>query len=407
MALEKTWRWFGPDDLISLENLRQIGVEGVVTSLHHIKKGQVWEVAEIQKMKRAIESREMTWSVVESLPVHEEIKYAGKKRDDLIENYIQSIRNLGECGISTVCYNFMPVIDWIRTDLHYRLPDGSESLYFDLAKFAAFEIFILERPGAREDYPPDIIEKAIQAGETMTDVEKNNLVDNIIVKTQGFIDGIKAEDAQSAVTLFRKLLDLFGDVDKSQLRKNLLYFLNQIIPEAEKAGVRFAIHPDDPPRSVLGLPRIVSTSDDIEWILNEVDSPANGYTFCTGSLSVNAGNNLIDILSRTSDRIQFVHLRNTILEDNGNFYETGHLKGRVDMVEIIKILLMEQEKRKSSGRDDYTLPMRVDHGLRILQDFQYDYNPGYPLLGRMKGFAELCGVERGISQFKNQNSFLH
>lgn len=401
MSLEKTWRWFGPNDLITLKNLCQIGVEGIVTSLHHIEKGRVWEIPEIQKMKKTIEKYGMKWSVVESLPVHEEIKYGGEMRDELIENYIQSIRNLGRCGISTVCYNFMPVIDWIRTDLHYKLPDGSESLYFDLAKFVTFEIFILKRPGAKDDYPSEIIEKAMQIGERLTVEEKNKLVDTIIVKTQGFVDGIKANDVQSAIKVFRNLLDLFKGVDKSQLRKNLLYFLERIIPEAEKAGVRFAIHPDDPPRPVLGLPRIVSTSDDIEWILDAVDSLANGYTFCTGSLSVNSGNNLTEILNRTSGRIQFVHLRNTFLEENGNFYETGHLKGRVDMAEMIKILLKEQEKRKSSGRNDYKLPMRVDHGLRLLQDFQYDYNPGYPLLGRMKGFAELCGVERGIEQQRN------
>jgi mannonate dehydratase len=402
MSLEKTWRWFGPGDQITLDELRQIGVEGIVTSLHHIPKGQSWPVDEILKTKELIEEKGMQWSVVESLPVSEEIKYAGEGRDQLIDNYIKSIQNLGECGIDTVCYNFMPVIDWIRTDLHYKLPDGTESLYFDLAEFVAFELFILNREGARDDYPDHVVEKAIAFGEKMTGNERDELIDTIIVKTQGFIDGIKVDGESDPVRIFQNLLALYDGVDKKALRENLKYFLEQIIPEAEKAGARFAIHPDDPPMPVLGLPRIVSTADDIRWILDTVDSPSNGFTFCTGSLSVNPDNDLPGILKEFLDKVQFVHLRNTHLEANLNFYESGHISGRVDMYKIIKFLLGEQNSRKAHCRTDYRLPMRVDHGLRMLSDFNNDYNPGYPLIGRMKGFSELRGLENGIIRMLEQ-----
>lgn len=402
MSLEKTWRWFGPGDLITLDELRQIGVEGIVTSLHHIPKGRSWPVDEILKAKQLIEEKGMRWSVVESLPVSEEIKYAGEERDQLIDNYIESIRNLGACGIDTVCYNFMPVIDWIRTDLHYKFPDGTESLYFSLAEFVAFEIFILNREGARDDYPDHVVEKAVAFGEKMTEKQRNELVDTIIVKTQGFIDGIKVDGETDPVRIFQNLLALYDGVDQTVLRENLKYFLEQIIPEAEKAGVRFAIHPDDPPMPVLGLPRIVSTADDIRWIMNAVDSLSNGFTFCTGSLSVNPVNDLPGILKEFSDKVQFVHLRNTHLEANRNFYESGHISGRVDMYQILKSLLGEQNSRKAHSRTDYRLPMRVDHGLRMLSDFNHDYNPGYPLIGRMKGFAELRGLEYGIIRMLEQ-----
>lgn len=398
MALQKTWRWFGPEDRITLNDLKQIGVEGIVTSLHHIPKGEIWQKPEILKTKRAINEKGMEWQVVESLPVPEEIKFGSNKREDLIRNYIESIRNLGACGIDTVCYNFMPVIDWIRTDLHYKLPDGTESLYFDLAKFVAFEIFILERENARNEYPPEVVEKAVALGETMTTEDKKALIDNIIVKTQGFIDGIKVGSESSPILIFRKLLSLYKGVDKTALRENLKYFLERIIPEAERASVRFAIHPDDPPMPVLGLPRIVSTLDDIEWILNCVESPVNGFTFCTGSLSVNSSNDLEEILKHLSDKIQFIHLRNTVLLDNLDFYESGHITGRVDMFRILQLLLIEQKKRLKAGRNDSAMPMRVDHGLRMLADYQNEYNPGYPMIGRMKGFAELSGLELGIER---------
>lgn len=398
MPLEKTWRWFGHDDLITLDELRQIGVEGIVTSLHHIPKGDVWGKEDILKTKHAIEEKGMRWSVVESLPVSECIKYAGSDRDDLIGNYIESIRILGACGIDTVCYNFMPVIDWIRTDLHYRHSNGTESLYFDLVHFVAFEMFILERKQAGDDYPEDVVEKAIDFGQRMSEDERANLIDTIIVKTQGFIDGFNADGKSDPVEIFKNLLTLYEDIDCVALRENLRYFLERIIPEAEKAGVRFAIHPDDPPMPILGLPRIVSTEDDLRWIMNAVPSEANGLTLCTGSLSVNPVNDLAGIVEHLADRIQFVHLRNTRLKENLDFYESGHIAGRVDMFEVIRTLLIEQKRRAAAGRDDKRLPMRVDHGLRMLFDYNYSYHPGYPLIGRMNGFAELRGLEEGIER---------
>lgn len=402
MALEKTWRWFGTGDKITLNEIRQVGVEGIVTSLHHIPKGNVWEKTEILKMKKEIQEKGMRWSVAESLPVHEAIKYGGHEREQLIDNYIASVKNLGACGIDTVCYNFMPVIDWIRTDLHFKLPDGSESLYFDLAKFVAFEIFILKREGAENDYPSDVVERALAWGRQMSEKEKNDLVDTIIVKTQGFIDGISVDGENDPVQIFRNLISAYRGIDKNQLRANLKYFLELVIPEAEKAGVRFAIHPDDPPRPVLGLPRIVSTLEDLKWILECVESPANGSTFCSGSLCVNPDNDLPEIVRQLKDRIYFVHLRNTELLENLDFYESGHLTGRADMFEILQLLLKEQKFRQSTGRNDAVLPMRVDHGLRMLSDFQHDYNPGYPLAGRMKGLAEISGMENAIERMVSQ-----
>lgn len=398
MPLEKTWRWFGPDDLITLDELRQIGVEGIVTSLHHVPKGDIWRKEEILKTKQRIEDKGMRWSVVESLPVSESIKYAGNNRDVLISNYIESIRNLGACGIDTVCYNFMPVIDWIRTNLNYPMPDGTESLHFDLIQFVAFDIFILKRKQAKDEYPERVVDKAITFGENMTDSKRENLIDTIIVKTQGFIDGIKVAGEADPVQVFRNLLSDYKDIDRTSLRENLRYFLERIIPEAEKAGVRFAIHPDDPPMPVLGLPRIVSTEEDFKWILNTVASQANGITICTGSLSVNPVNDVESIIEQFIDRIQFIHLRNThSIKDNG-FYESGHIEGQVNMFEVIRLLLIEQKKRKAAGKNDYRMPMRVDHGLKMLSDYNYSYNPGYPLIGRMKGYAELSGLEHGIER---------
>ena len=401
MALQKTWRWFGEKDLITLDNLCQIGVEGIVTSLHNIPKGEIWQKSEIFKTKSLIEEKGLVWSVVESLPVLEEIKFGSENRDLLIDNYIESLRNLGACGIDTVCYNFMPVIDWIRTDLEYKHPNGADSLYFDFARFVAFEIFILERKEAKNEYPSDVVERALAIGKEMTSDDKKRLVENIILKTQGFVDGINLEGASDPIKIFKDLLSLYSGIDKIKLRENLKYFLERIIPEAEKAGVRFAIHADDPPRPVLGLPRIVSTIEDIEWITSCVQSPSNGFTFCTGSLSVNPQNNIEEIATRFSDRIQFVHLRNTHLLDNLDFYESGHIEGGVDMYRIVKVLLTEQNRRIRAERKDTAMPMRVDHGLRILSDVEHAYNPGYPLLGRMKGLAEITGMELGVERMLN------
>lgn len=394
--LEKTWRWFGAGDSIQLSQIRQIGVEGIVTALHHVANGEVWCTGEIMLVKNEIEKHGMRWSVVESLPVHEEIKYGGPNRDRLIENYKESLVNLGECGVDTVCYNFMPVIDWIRTDLHHKLENGAESLYFDFTEFVVFDRYILQRKAAEEEYPRDVVEKAKIRFHSMSSLDKDRLVDTIIIKTQGFVDGIKAEDPKQAIEIFKKMLRKYHDMDKEGLRANLKYFLEAIIPVAEKAGINLCIHPDDPPMKVLGLPRIVSSYDDITWILKAVDSMANGVTFCAGSLSAGAHNNLNSMIRMLAPKVHFVHLRSTERLTNGNFYEAEHLKGCADLAQIVRELLLEQERRIKSGRKDIRLPMRVDHGHRLLHDFNEDHNPGYPLIGRLKGLAEISGLEVGV-----------
>lgn len=397
--MEKTWRWFGPGDAISLSQIRQIGVEGIVTALHHIPNGEIWSVDEINKTKTEIEKHGMRWSVVESLPVSEAIKFAGANRDELIQNYKQSLRNLGACGIDTVCYNFMPVIDWIRTDLHHALETGGESLYFDFARFVAFDRYILNRPQAEQDYPAEVVEKAANLFPQMTQEDQLQLIDTVIVKTQKFIDGIDVKAGESPVDVFKKLLAQYDGISKEMLRENLKYFLSEVIPVAEEAGVRLCIHPDDPPYPVLGLPRITGSKEDIQWILDAVPSPANGLTFCAGSLGAGAHNHLPEILSAFADRVHFAHLRSTCLLPNGDFYEASHLEGNAPMFELISILLKEQIRRENEGRSDLRIPMRVDHGHKLLQDFEHQYNPGYPLLGRMKGLAEIDGMQRAIGHF--------
>lgn len=396
--LEKTWRWFGASDAISLSQIRQIGVEGVVTALHHVPNGEIWSVVEINKVKTEIEKHGMRWSVVESLPVSEAIKFAGKNRDELIHNYKQSLRNLGACSIDTVCYNFMPVIDWIRTDLHYTLETGGEALFFDFAKFVAFDRYILNRPEAENEYPSEVVEKAHQLFLSMTEEDKQQLIDTIIIKTQKFVDGIDIKDGADPVSVFNSLLAQYKGISKEMLRENLQYFLSEVIPVADEAGVRLCIHPDDPPYPVLGLPRITGSKEDIQWILEAVPSPANGLTFCAGSLSAGSHNNLPKILTMFADRVHFVHLRSTQLLENGNFYEASHLEGSVNMVALVQILLREQIRRKNKGRTDYRLPMRVDHGHKLLYDFDETYNPGYPLIGRLKGLAEIDGLQHAVHQ---------
>ncbi len=394
MSLEKTWRWFGKNDKIQLSDIRQIGIEGIVTALHHIQNGEIWSVEEINQVKIEIEQQGMRWSVVESLPVHEEIKYGGPNRDRLIENYKQSLVNLSKCGLDTICYNFMPVIDWIRTDLHYKLENGAEALFFDFVEFVVFDRYILGRQEAVKEYPEEIIEKAARRNIEMTTKDKARLINTIIVETQGFIDGISVDNPVQAVKIFKELLKKYKGIGKVQLRQNLKFFLEAIIPDAEKYGIKMCIHPDDPPMKVLGLPRIVSSSDDIKWILGAIDSPANGLTFCSGSLSAGAHNNLNKMVHEFAHKIYFAHLRNTHLLDNGNFYEAEHLQGRADMYTILKALLHEQEKRSGNAR----IPMRVDHGHRILNDLLENHNPGYPLIGRMKAMAEIRGLELGITR---------
>lgn len=398
MGLEKTWRWFGAKDSVSLADLKQMGVEGVVTALHHIPNGEVWSVEEINKVKQEIEAHGMRWSVVESLPVSEGIKTHNADYDRLIRNYQESVRNLGRCGIDRVCYNFMPVLDWVRTDLHYKLESGGEVMFFDFPTFVAFDAFILKRPGAEQDYPAEIVAKARLLANTMTDEEKERLAYNIIVVTQGFIDGVIDGSAPDYKKLFLEFIATYDAIDSTRLRAHLSLFLHDVVPVAEEFGVKLCIHPDDPPFPVLGLPRIVSTQGDLEWICNQYDSIANGLTFCTGSLSVNRANDLAGIVQKLGHRIHFTHLRNNVFLPDGCFHESGHIYGDVDLFPIMKALLEEQKRRKAEGRPDVRIPVRPDHGIKMLDDYGKSANPGYPLIGRLKGLAELSGLEMGIER---------
>lgn len=380
--MEKTWRWFGKKDKITLPMLRQIGVEGIVTALHDIPNGEVWSLEAITEMKNYIESFGLRWSVVESLPVSEAIKYAGPERDRLIENYKISLANLGRAGILTVCYNFMPVIDWIRTDLEHPWEDGTSSLYFDKIRFAYFDCNILKRPGAEKDYTPEEMEKVRALDSTITEKEKDELVDTIIVKTQGFINGNIKEGDQNPVAIFSRLLKLYDGIDRDGLRENLRYFLNAIMPVCDEWGMNMCIHPDDPPYQVLGLPRIVTSGEDIEWFLNAVDNPHNGFTFCAGSLSAGLHNDVPELARRFAARTHFVHLRSTDAFPDGNFIEASHLEGRGHLIQLIRIFEKE--------RPD--VPMRVDHGRLMLDDGDKGYNPGYSFHGRMLALAQVEGM---------------
>ena len=397
MALEKTWRWFGEKDTITLANLRQMGVEGVVTALHHIPNGEVWPVNEINRIKSLIEAHGMRWSVVESLPVSEGIKINSDDAPRLIANYKESLQNLGKCGIDTVCYNFMPVLDWARTNLHYDTPYG-ESMYFDYPTFAAFDIYMLKRPNAENDYTPEIQEKARQIAAQLTEAQQEELAHNIIVVTQGFINGAIGGETPDYKALFLSFIDRYKEIDTDKLRHHLSLFLKEVVPVAETSGVRMCIHPDDPPFPVLGLPRIAGTLDDFKWICSQVDSVANGITFCTGSLSVRDDNNLVQIIEELGSRIHFTHLRNNYTTEGRSFYESGHLSGKIDMYSVVKALLKEQRRRIAEGRTDTRIPFRPDHGLKMLDDYARTANPGYPLIGRLKGLAEISGLMLGVER---------
>ena len=394
--MEKTWRWFGKKDKITLPMLRQIGVEGIVTALHDVPNGEIWTAEAINDLKSYIESYGLRWSVVESLPVCEAIKYAGAEREQLIENYKISLANLGKCGIKTVCYNFMPVIDWIRTDLQHPWPDGTSSLYYDHIRFAYFDIRILEREGAEKDYTEKELQKVAELDKVITEAEKDALIDTIIVKTQGFVNGNIKEGDKNPVSIFKRLLALYKDINRDALRENMRYFLSAIMPVCEEYGVNMCVHPDDPPFQVLGLPRIVTNENDIEWFLNAVDNPHNGLTFCAGSLSAGEHNDTRELAKKFAKRTHFVHLRSTAAMQGGNFIESSHLTGRGHLIDLIRIF-----ENENPG-----LPMRVDHGRMMLGDEDKGYNPGYSFHGRMLALAQVEGMMAVVDDEKKRQIIL-
>ncbi|MEQ6118412.1 mannonate dehydratase [Reichenbachiella sp. MALMAid0571] len=399
MSLLHTWRWYGPNDMVSLDDVLQAGAKGIVNALHHIPVGEVWSVEEIQKRKRIIEwdekknkARDLKWSVVESVNIHESIKKGSAERDQMIENYIQTIKNLSECGVYTVCYNFMPILDWTRTDLVYEVEDGSKALRFDAINLAAFDLFILKRPEAKDEYIPEVIQKAQERFDSLNQAERELLQKNVLAGLPGTTDIIEIED-------FRKFLAQYEHVDAAVLKSNLKYFLERVVPEAEKAGIKLCCHPDDPPYPIFGLPRIISNEEDLTYLTSCVDSPSNGITFCTGSLGPNASNDLPGMIKKLGHKIHFLHLRNVQRQADGSFYEADHLTGSTDMYAVMLALVKEVKKRKESGRDDFAIPMRPDHGHQMLDDLKKHVPfAGYSAIGRLRGLAELRGLELGISR---------
>jgi len=398
--MERTWRWFGRKDSITLAMLKQIGVEGIVTALHDVPLGQVWTREKIRELRTYIESYGMRWSVVESLPVVESIKYGGPDRDARIEVYKESLKNLGLEGIHTVCYNFMPVLDWARTDLAHPNPNGATNLYFNYAEFAYFDIYILQRPGAREEWAAfrfpagvgedrNVLAEADALAKTMSPEKEHRLVENIVIKTQGFVSGNFSENDSAPVEKFREYLALYEGIDKAKLRENMKYFLEAVMPTCEEYGMNLCVHPDDPPIEILGLPRIVRTAEDIRWLMDAVPDRHNGLTFCAGSLSAGAYNNVVEMAREFAPRTHFVHLRSCHIFPNGDFTEASHLGGRADLVELCRIFEKENPE----------LPMRVDHGMTftdapggIMDESTHGHNAGYTLLGRMFAMGQVQGI---------------
>jgi mannonate dehydratase len=400
MSLEQTWRWYGPEDPVTLGDIRQAGATGIVTALHEIPNGVVWSYEAIMKRKHLIEwddsqgkprKRGLIWSVIESIPVHEDIKQAKPKRDELIENYKESIRNAGKAGIPVLCYNFMPVVDWTRTTLKFELEDGAKALAFNMVDFVAFDLYILRRPGAEADFSEQLIDLAKQRFESMNREQRYELERTIIA-------GLPGAEESYTIEQFQKCLDEYKEIDSDQYRENLAYFLREIAPVAEESGVKLAIHPDDPPFSLFGLPRVVSTEQDLKYICDVYDSNYNGYTLCTGSLGVRGDNDLAGIVAHIGGKLNFAHLRSTQRSDDGSFHEAGHLRGDVDMYKVMLSILKEQKKREAHYRTDLNIPMRADHGHTILDDLTKKTNPGYSAIGLLRGMAELRGLELGIER---------
>ena len=389
--MEHTWRWYGPNDPVSLDDARQAGATGIVTALHHIPNGEVWTTEEIKIRQAQLAEKGLYWSVVESVPVHEAIKTQRGDWQRYIANYQQSLRNLAACGIDTVCYNFMPVLDWTRTDLGWQLPNGARALRFDAVAFAAFELHILQRPGARSSYSEDEQRQAADYYAAMTP-------DAITTLTRNIIAGLPGAEEGYTLAQFQAQLSQYDGIDKARLREHMATFLRAIVPVAEEVGIMLAVHPDDPPRPILGLPRIISTQEDMQWLTETVDSMHNGFTFCTGSYGVRADNPLAQMAKTYAERIHFIHLRATQREANPNsFHEAEHLAGDVDMVSVIKVILEEEQRRRRAG-NLRAIPMRPDHGHQMLDDLHKQTNPGYSAIGRLKGLAELRGVELALKQ---------
>ncbi|MTI16311.1 mannonate dehydratase [Rhodobacteraceae bacterium RKSG542] len=391
--MEQTWRWYGPKDPVTLADIRQAGATGIVSALHHIPNGEVWPIEDIKARKAEIEAAGLVWSVVESVPVHEEIKTRTGNFEQHIENYKQSIRNLVACGITKICYNFMPVLDWTRTDLAYELPTGATCLRFDADVFAAFDLYIVEREGAEAEYTADEQARAKAAFDAMSDEDKKNLIKTIIA-------GLPGSEESYTVEQLKAHLATYEGIDHAKLREHLALFLQAVIPVCMEEGAVMAIHPDDPPRPLLGLPRICSTEDDYEFISKAVDDIANGFTFCTGCLGVREDNDLVGMIQRYGNRIHFVHLRSTKREENpASFHEADHLAGDFDMVGVVAALVDEEDRRRTDGWEDL-IPFRPDHGHAMLSDLKMKSAPGYPAVGRLRGLAELRGVELAVKTLR-------